>query len=139
MKITVKRDMCLAECTLGQLFIDDVFECFTLEDVVRPEGSPKVFGQTAIPYGTYDLVISFSPHFGHDLPLLVGVPDFSGVRIHPGNTAADTEGCILLGLGRADTTITESRIAFSGFFSKVYDAFCRGEGSTTTITIATGA
>lgn len=130
MKIDVARTLCGDSCTIGDLFIDGLFNCYTLEDVVRPADAPKVFGQTAIPYGTYQVIISFSPHFNRDLPLLVGVPGFEGVRIHPGNTAADTEGCLLVGLGRSDGAVTKSVAAFDLVFPQIRDALQRGEEVT---------
>lgn len=130
MKIEVKRNPSDAQCTLGELFIDGAFECHTLEDIVRPDGEPKVFGQTAIPNGLYQLVITYSPHFQRDLPLLVNVPGFSGVRIHPGNTAADTEGCLLVGESAGRDAIGQSRAAFEPLFSKIRNALDAGEEVT---------
>ncbi len=128
MKLQVIRN-CGATCTIGKLLIDGVFECYTLEDVVRPIGE-KVFGETAIPYGEYDVIITYSPHFQRDLPLLLSVPNFEGVRIHPGNTAADTEGCLLVGLERTGTTVTQSRLAFDALFPKIRNAIDTGEKVT---------
>jgi hypothetical protein len=130
MKLTVMRDKLRSDCTLGQLLVDGVFECYTLEDYVRQEDAPKVFGKTAIPYGEYDVVVSFSPHFNCLLPLLLRVPDFEGVRIHPGNTAADTEGCLLVGVGRSDTAVTGSRAAFGALFGKIQAALALGQKVT---------
>jgi hypothetical protein len=127
MKIQVVRTQCGATCTIGEMLVDGEHECWTLEDVVRPDGAAKVFGQTAIPYGTYPVVITFSPHFQRDLPLLVGVPNFEGVRIHPGNTAADTEGCLLVGTGKTASSVTGSRDAFNALFPKIGNAIRRGE------------
>lgn len=129
MKLTVVRE-CGASCTIGTLLIDGVFECYTLEDVVRPDGEPKVFGETAIPAGEYDVTITFSPHFQRDLPLLHAVPSFEGVRIHPGNTAADTEGCLLVGESRDAESIHNSRAAFDALYPKIRDAIERGEKVT---------
>jgi len=119
MKIEVLRSMLNPTCTIGELSIDGEFVCFTLEDVVRPEGAEKVYGQTAIPYGKYDVLVTHSPHFDRDLPLLVDVPDFEGVRIHPGNTAADTAGCLLVGFNHTDGSVTESRLAFDAVFARI--------------------
>lgn len=102
--------------TLGALFIGDHFECFTLEDEVRAE---KIAGITAIPTGTYKVVLTNSPRFNRVLPLLVDVPNFEGIRIHPGNVAADTDGCILPGVTAAAGRVNESRIAFESLFAKL--------------------
>jgi hypothetical protein len=136
MELIVTRRFCNADCTIGELTIDGQFQCYTLEDQVRADDAPKVFGQTAIPYGKYDLVITWSPHFQRDLPLVVDVPGFSGIRIHPGNTAADTEGCLLLGLGHSNGAITDSRLAFEAAFAKIQSASNKGE--TITITYVEG-
>lgn len=98
MELRLLRDVCGADCTLGQLYVDGKPACHTVEDVVRPAGE-KVHGKTAIPEGRYQVIVTPSPRFRRDLPLLLKVPNFEGVRIHPGNTAEDTEGCILPGLG----------------------------------------
>lgn len=132
MKLTVQRKWQQASCTIGALRVDDSPECYTLEDQVRevsgqPVASWKVFGQTAIPRGIYRVRISHSPHFGRDLPELLDVPGFEGVRIHPGNVAADTEGCILVGMDRLADSIGRSRLAFEPLFAKITQALARGE------------
>lgn len=132
MKLTLIRKASLANCTIGDLAIDGVQECYTLEDQVReiagaPVSSWKVAGDTAIPQGTYQVIINHSQRFNRDLPLLVNVPGFVGVRIHPGNTAADTEGCILVGTKIGDQAILESRKAFAEFFDKLETALQSGE------------
>lgn len=126
MYLKLVRDQPSAACTLGQLFVDGVFECYTCEDVERLD-APKVPGKTAIPRGRYPIIITLSGRFGRDLPLLVGVPNFAGIRIHPGNTAADTEGCILPGNHRTETSVTESRLAFASLFLKIMRALDRRE------------
>jgi len=80
-----------------------------------------VFGQTAIPVGTYQIIITPSKRFGRLLPLLVSVPDFDGIRIHPGNKAEDTEGCILVGKTRSSDFIGRSREAFDELFIRMVD------------------
>jgi len=125
MKLQVIRN-CGATCTMGKLFVNGVFECYTLEDVVRPNGE-KVAGDTAIPYGEYDVVITFSNRFQRDMPLLIGVPNFSGIRIHPGNTTEDTHGCLLVGQSRDSTAVHNSRLAYDSLYPKIRDAITRGE------------
>lgn len=117
MMLTLKRQDLTPARTIGRLSIDGVPFCWTLEDVVRV--GPKVYGKTAIPAGTYLIKITQSPRFGRLLPLLLGVPGFEGVRIHPGNTELDTEGCILVGMGRTADTITESRKAFNALMLRL--------------------
>lgn len=127
MKLTLIRKPSSASCTQGELFIDGVHECYTLEDVVRPV---KVAGITAIPAGTYRVTVTVSPRFGRLLPLLNDVPGFSGVRIHPGNTAADTEGCILVGDDPQKDFLGRSRVAFDRLFAKINTAAVAGEPIT---------
>lgn len=132
MRLELKRTECGAVCTIGELLIDGKHEAFTLEDVVRADGV-KVFGETAIPAGVYSVDITYSPRFKRDLPLLIGVANFIGVRIHPGNTASDTEGCILVGQGRGQNCILSSRAAFDVLFPKLKAAKDRGEQITLTV------
>ena len=102
--------------TIGELYIDDTFFGFTLEDAVREE---KIYGKTAIPYGTYKISITYSPRFQKYMPLLEDVPNFSGVRIHAGNTSQDTEGCVLVGKSRGYDFIGSSRKAFAELMDKL--------------------
>lgn len=99
--------------TIGKLYINDLYFCDTLEDVVRDiaaDGSGKVYGATAIPAGQYEVKLTYSPRFKRVLPLLCNVPFFTGVRIHAGNTANDTEGCILVGKNRVVGKVLDSRM-----------------------------
>lgn len=124
MHLRLIREPSINGTTLGVLFMDGQYECFCLEDAIRevpgqPVASWKVKGHTAIPAGRYRLIISHSQRFGRPLPLLVDVPGFTGVRIHPGNTVADTEGCIIVGLDRQPGRVLRSRIAFEALFAKL--------------------
>ncbi|MEM4261036.1 MAG: DUF5675 family protein [Candidatus Woesearchaeota archaeon] len=96
MNLYVLRNLYTDHSTRGILIIDNQRFCYTLEDVVRPRLSPKVPGKTAIPADRYEIVINFSNRFKRQMPLLLNVPNFSGIRIHGGNTAENTEGCILV-------------------------------------------
>jgi hypothetical protein len=87
-----------------------------------------------IPFGVYEVDITYSPHFDRFLPLLLAVPNFSGVRIHPGNTAADTEGCILVGADRLPGAIGRSRDAFNTLLPKLQSAKDAGDLITLEIT-----
>ena len=88
--------------TLGTLYLDGKFLCYTVEDLDRKieSGGTKVQGQTAIPRGEYEISVSYSNRFQKELPILMNVPQFEGIRIHGGNTAEDSEGCILVGTNR---------------------------------------
>jgi len=133
MNLTLDRTLKGPVATLGDLAIDGVFECHTLEDKVREiDGQPveqwKVKGETAIPAGTYRVVIDFSNRFQRRMPHVLDVPGFTGIRIHKGNTAADTEGCILLGLKENGTgMIVQSTVAFDAFLPKLEAALDAGE------------
>ena len=99
MLIEVKRDICKENFTLGKMYLDGEFYGYTLEDMVRKPGQ-KVPGKTAIPAGSYKVTITYSNHFKKLLPLINEVPGFEGVRIHGGNSAANTNGCLLVAKNR---------------------------------------
>ena len=121
MLIEVKRFEFKDTYTVGKMYIDNIYECYTLEDVVRK--GAKVNGQTAIPTGTYNLIINHSNRFNRDLPLLENVPNFTGVRIHAGNTSQHTEGCILVGTTwTGKDFIGNSKVAFNKLFDKLQKA-----------------
>lgn len=122
--------------TGGRLYIDGRLFCATIEDFYRSSG-PKVPGETAIPYGTYNVSITFSGRFKKLLPILHDVPGFAGVRIHEGNTAADTAGCILVGQGDdkalEDGRVINSRVTMEMLMARIIAAEARGEEITITI------
>lgn len=128
MHLVVDRQQKDKDVTIGSLSVDGVFECWTLEDAVR--SGPKVYGETAIPAGVYNVDITYSPRFDRELPLISDVVGFSGVRIHPGNTAADTLGCLLVGDQRREKSIGQSKVAFTRLFAKLEAAKARGEPIT---------
>lgn len=126
MKLELHRKYCKNGYTIGLLYADDKFICNTLEDTDRGLTSTmterrialiKVKGKTAIPTGTYSIIVTDSPRFKKQMPLLCSVKGFEGVRIHSGNTANDTEGCILCGKNTEVGRITDSKF----WTEKVYD------------------
>ncbi|MDP2275275.1 MAG: DUF5675 family protein [Archangium sp.] len=119
MELTLKRRWLTEASTVGELRVNGEFQCFILEDRYRPPPEAKVYGATAIPAGRYQVAITPSPRFKRDLPLLLQVPNYVGVRIHPGNTAADTEGCLLPGRVRHGDSVLESRLAFDALFERL--------------------
>lgn len=116
MDIVVKRLHRTKKSTIGELFIDGKFECYTLEDIER---EVKIKSETAIAKGKYKVIINKSNRFKRLLPLLLNVPNFEGVRIHPGNSNHDTEGCILVGKTKSVDYIGSSRLAFDKLFKKM--------------------
>lgn len=138
MELVLKRNESAKGATEGRLYINGDFECFTLEDQDRKleEGGKKVQNDTAIPRGTYDVAITHSTRFKRKMPQLLNVPNFSGIRIHSGNTKDDTEGCILVGALNArtdDDFIGASKVAFSRLYPKIEKAIMKGEQVTLTI------
>lgn len=127
MTLRLIREPSQGAATLGSLYMDGVWFGWTLEDVIREQhGRPvatwKVPGATAIPSGCYRVILTPSQRFGTVLPLLIDVPGFAGVRIHAGNTAADTEGCILVGRTRSEKRIGESQAACAALVSRLQAA-----------------
>jgi hypothetical protein len=120
MQMQLDRQLRTKRSTIGTLSIGGQFECYTLEDVERPV---KIMHETAIPAGTYQIIIDFSNRFQRLMPLLLNVPGFSGIRIHSGNTDKDTSGCILLGTSRAVDRVNNSRTAYAKFFQKLQAAY----------------
>ena len=109
--------------TIGELKIDGKFECYTLEDEDRlRHGRPKVYGITAIPTGIYEVDITWSPKYKRDMPTLLNVEGFSGIRIHSGNWAIDSEGCILVGRTKGEDYIGQSKLAYRALFKKLQAA-----------------
>lgn len=108
MKLLLERIYKDPTYTIGKLSIDGVHFCDVLEDVVRPDGV-KVYGQTAIPKGTYEVLLTYSVRFKKVLPQLLNVPMFEGIRIHAGNTAIDTHGCLLVGINDAKGRVSQSQ------------------------------
>lgn len=138
MEIVLTRNQKNAASTIGRLAIVGLpFTCLTLEDVDRGLTKSmtldqiqaiKVQNQTAIPAGRYQVTIDFSNRFQKAMPLLLNVPGYAGIRIHSGNTDADTDGCILLGTTQVNADfIGNSVLAFTQFFPLLQQALDRNE------------
>ncbi|NJM13975.1 MAG: hypothetical protein HC896_00070 [Bacteroidales bacterium] len=126
MKFRLQRKYFKEGYTIGNFYVDRElgggleFLFNMLEDKVRPQGVPKEYGKTAIPYGTYKVVVTESKRFGRKLPLLLNVPNFTGIRIHPGNTSADTEGCLLPGFNTEVGKVVKSTECFNRLFAMMH-------------------
>ena len=119
MDLKLKRIFRGDKYTIGHLYIDDNYYCDVLEDVDRGLSSDmseeqikkiKVYGKTAIPTGKYKVEVTYSPKFKRYLPILLNVRGFSGIRIHSGNTAEDTLGCLLVGFNKVKGQVINSRV-----------------------------
>lgn len=124
MKLKLIRQFGTEGFTEGKLYIDDVFECYTVEDEDRhlEAGGIKIPAVTAIPKGSYEVVLSMSPRFKRILPEVLNVPGFTGVRIHSGNSSKDSEGCILVGSSNDrndDDWIGGSKVALAQLITKL--------------------
>lgn len=129
MKIDIIRKEFSEISTIGDMLIDGVFFCFTLEDkdrqrqadgsIIKWEHYNKIYGQTAIPYGSYNLITNYSNRFKRIMPLIENVPSFSGIRIHSGATDKDTEGCPLIGFKKSAGSISQSKLAFVAFMQQL--------------------
>jgi len=133
MKLVLQRVQVASEFTMGSLSVDGVFECWTLEDVVRPDGV-KVKGRTAIPYGTYKVGRSFSGRWQRLMLQILDVPGYDSIRIHGGNDEHDTEGCPLVGRDRFPNHIAHCAPVLADLEAKVFSALNSGDEITLEIT-----
>jgi len=136
MELKVIRKEFTSKTTIGELYINDVFFCYTLEDVDRgltqdmsrkDIEAKKVYGKTAIPYGRYEVIMSWSNKFKCIMPLVNGVVGYIGIRIHKGNTEVDTLGCLLVGMKKGVDKITNSTQAFDRLYAMLQDACSKGK------------
>lgn len=134
MELKLNRIFLSSSATIGELWANNTHLCDTLEDRVRPEGE-KIYGKTAIPEGTYEVKLTYSPRFKKILPEILNVPNFSGIRIHSLNKAEESEGCIGVGEwnGKDTNWISNSRIAFNELMSLLQKAANNKEKITITI------
>ena len=142
MEIRINRIARKEDYTIGKLYINGTYFCDTLEDTDRGLADTmqvneilanKLKGITAIPTGKYDVILTFSPRFKRVLPLLLNVKGFEGIRIHPGNTAEDTEGCLLVGENKEKGKVLNSRATFEKLMSILLSCEKRKEQVTITI------
>ena len=135
MKLRLVRENSGDETTLGDLFMDGIWFCKTLEDRDRrlEAGGVKVPRETAIPLGTYPVIIDFSNRFQKLMMHVLDVPQFAGIRIHAGNTHLNTEGCILLGEDVDRDVLVHSRVAVNRLQHEVAQALDRAEAVNLTI------
>ena len=152
MKLRLKRSHKLNNYTIGDLYIDNVFYCNTLEDTDRGLNSSmneqeidtiKIKGKTAIPTGKYKITLDIiSPRFSNSslyksingkLPRLLNVPGFDGILIHIGNTPKDTDGCILVGYNKIKGQVLNSKDTFNDLYIKLLEAKSKGELISITI------
>lgn len=133
MDILVTTIMKTNTFTLGELEVNNKYLCDTLEDRMRPDNQ-KVMHETAIPRGTYNVVLSYSPRFKQILPEIQNVPNFTGIRIHKGNNTKDTSGCLLVGYwdGEKADWIANSTKAFNDLFAMMKEASDKKEKITIT-------
>ncbi len=119
MDLNLKRIFRGDEYTIGHLYIDGNYYCDVLEDTDRGLTNDmseeqikkiKVYGKTAIPTGRYKVEVTYSPKFKRYLPLLISVKGFTGIRIHSGNSAEDTLGCLLVGFNKEKGKVLNSRV-----------------------------
>lgn len=142
MKLELKRIALKPNYTVGKLFINGTYYCDTIEDKVIDlnkngkfdDGLTKVMHQTAIPYGTFKVVVNHSPKFNRELPRLLDVPYFEGILIHNGSDQNSSSGCIIVGENKTVGKVTNSTFYMNNLTARIKDA--QNKGETTTITIS---
>jgi len=143
MKLRIERFIHAKDETIGKLFIDGVFKCFTLEDEKR---EIKVKGETRIPEGTYEIqfrtvggfhekqLVRYGPEYHKGMLQLMNVQGFEYILIHCGNSNKDTEGCLLVGRDYKRNgeiyNLLDSRIAYERIYPEIRDALLRGNKIT---------
>lgn len=128
MEIVIKRLYKKETYTIGKMYIDGEYFCDTLEDKDRglKDSDPladikmkKVYGETAIPTGMYAVQVTYSPKFKKDLPLILNVKGFDGIRIHNGSFSNDSLGCVLVGKNKIKGGIIESKVTLEALMKKL--------------------
>ena len=121
MKLTLQRYLFANDYTMGLLFIDGVYFCDTIEDKYRGQNlkNTKVANETCIPYGVYTVKITYSPKYKKNMPQILDVPYFTGVRIHSGNSAKDSSGCVIVGIKSQNGEVAQSRKTCNALMSRL--------------------
>lgn len=121
MKLTLQRYLFTNDYTMGLLFIDGLYFCDTIEDKFRGNdlSKTKVYGETCIPYGVYDVKITWSPKNKKYMPQIMNVPYFDGIRIESGNTAKDSLGCVIVGIKSENGKVLESRKTYNALMKRL--------------------
>lgn len=128
MRLTLKRIANKKDYCIGKLYINGVYFCDTLEDVDRGLDDTmteeeikekKVYGKTAIPTGIYTVLLTYSSKYKKVMPLINNVKGYSGIRIHSGNTAKDTLGCLLVGKNTQVGMVTDSRNTYNALYKRL--------------------
>lgn len=128
MRLTLRRIANKKDYCIGRLYINGVYFCDTIEDVDRGLDDTmteedikemKVYGETAIPTGIYTVLLTYSPKYKKVMPLINNVKGYSGIRIHSGNTAKDTEGCLIVGKNTKVGMVTDSRNTYNALFKRL--------------------
>jgi len=124
MKLTLQRYLFAEDYTMGLLFIDGIYFCDTVEDKFRGNDlkGKKVYGETCIPYGVYTVKITYSPKYKKIMPQIMDVPYFTGVRIHAGNTAKDSSGCVIVGIKSENGKVLLSRKTYNALMKRLETA-----------------
>jgi hypothetical protein len=139
MDILVERLWKKDTYTIGKVYVNGKYFCNSIEDKDRGLTSDmpldeikkkKVYGKTAIPSGLYTILYTYSPKYKRLMPLVDNVKGFSGIRIHSGNSAEDSLGCILLGKNTKVGMVTESRVTCNSFYKLIEEAIKKGEKIT---------
>lgn len=126
MHLKVVREVFTDQSTIGRLYVNEKFHCYTLEDRYRPDGK-KVYGETAIAEGRYQVIVNMSNRFKRRMPLLIDVPNFAGVRIHKGNTAKNTLGCVLVGKNKGPDRIWDCSGVYNSLLAELETATSKGK------------
>ena len=131
MQVMITRNWKKPDYTIGRIFVNNAFFCNSMEDTDRGlrQGMPleeikrlKVYGKTAIPTGTYTILMTYSPKYKKKMPQVMNIPGFEGIRIHPGNTPEDTLGCILPGDNKVKGKVVDSTKRFNQFVNMLLGA-----------------